>query len=85
VKEHNFLGYKTHEHFVLEERMQKPLKRYKEFLNELLAQSKTRSRKRVFQQLTGFRQRIKTELKQLQNGMHSYLHAEKLKQKTNSI
>lgn len=49
----NLLGYKTHAHFVLEERMAQSPEKAKDFLNELLKKSKQKAQEE-FQQLEAF-------------------------------
>jgi len=72
------LGYKTHAHFVLEERMAETPEKVQEFLNELLAKAKPAAVKE-FQQLQDFAKEL-DGIEQLQKWDASY-YAEKLKQK----
>tara|TARA_R110002012_G_scaffold318227_1_gene536112 strand:+ start:51602 stop:53617 length:2016 start_codon:yes stop_codon:yes gene_type:complete len=72
------LGYKTHAHFVLEERMAETPEKVQEFLNELLAKAKPAAVKE-FEQLQDFAKEL-DGIEQLQKWDASY-YAEKLKQK----
>ncbi len=74
----NLLGYSTHSHFVLEERMAQNPEKVKSFLNDLLAKAKPAS-EREFAQLTAFAKEI-DGIEQLEKWDGSY-YAEKLKQK----
>ncbi len=74
----NLLGYSTHSHFVLEERMAQNPEKVKSFLNDLLAKAKPAS-EREFAQLTAFAKEI-DGIEQLEKWNGSY-YAEKLKQK----
>ncbi len=71
----NLLGYKTHAHFVLEERMAETPEKVISFSNELLAKAKPAA-KREFKQLTEFAK--KDGIKQLQKWDGAY-YSEKLK------
>ena len=71
------LGYKTHAHFVLEERMAETPEKVQEFLNELLAKAKPAAVKE-FEQLQDFAKEL-DGIEQLQKWDASY-YAEKLKQ-----
>jgi len=71
----NLLGYKTHAHFVLEERMAETPEKVLSFSNDLLAKAKPAA-KREFNQLISFAQ--KDGVKQLQIWDGSY-YSEKLK------
>ncbi len=74
----NLLGYKTHAHFVLEERMAKTPKKVNTFLNELLEKAKPAA-EREFKQLEDFAKEWDC-IDQLQKWDGSY-YSEKLKQK----
>jgi peptidyl-dipeptidase Dcp len=74
----NLLGYSTHSHFVLEERMAQNPGKVKSFLNDLLAKAKPAS-EREFAQLTAFAKEM-DGIEQLEKWDGSY-YAEKLKQK----
>lgn len=74
----NLLGYKTHAHFVLEERMAKTPEKVNEFLNELLEKAKPAA-EREFKQLEDFAKEL-DGIEQLQKWDGSY-YSEKLKQK----
>ena len=74
----NLLGYSTHSHFVLEERMAQNPEKVKSFLNDLLAKAKPAS-EREFSQLTAFAKEM-DGIEQLEKWDGSY-YAEKLKQK----
>ncbi len=74
----NLLGYSTHSHFVLEERMAQNPEKVKSFLNDLLAKAKPAS-EREFTQLTAFAKEM-DGIEQLEKWDGSY-YAEKLKQK----
>jgi peptidyl-dipeptidase Dcp len=72
------LGYKTHSHFVLEERMAKTPEKVESFLNELLEKAKPAALKE-FNELEAFAKEL-DNIDQLQKWDGSY-YAEKLKQK----
>ena len=72
------LGYKTHAHFVLEERMAETPEKVHEFLDELLEKAKPAA-EREFKQLEDFAKEL-DGLDQLQKWDGSY-YSEKLKQK----
>ena len=74
----NLLGYKTHAHFVLEERMAKTPEKVKAFLNELLEKAKPAALKE-FNELEAFAKEL-DNIDQLQKWDGGY-YAEKLKQK----
>ena len=74
----NLLGYKTHAHFVLEERMAETPEKVREFLNELLEKAKPAA-KREFKQLEDFAKELDA-IDQLEKWDGSY-YSEKLKQK----
>ena len=78
----NLLGYKTHAHFVLEERMAKTPENVEQFLNELLKKAKPAAEKE-FENLTAFAKDI-DGIETLQKWDGSY-YAEKLKQKLFSL
>ena len=71
------LGYKTHAHFVLEERMAKTPEKVQEFLNELLEKAKPAA-KNEFQKLENFAKKL-DGIDVLQKWDGSY-YSEKLKQ-----
>ncbi len=71
----NLLGYKTHAHFVLEERMAETPEKVASFSNELLAKAKPAAQ-REFKQLTEFAK--KDGIKKLQKWDGAY-YSEKLK------
>ncbi|WP_298422267.1 M3 family metallopeptidase [uncultured Kordia sp.] len=73
----NLLGYKTHAHFVLEERMAETPEKVISFLNELLEKAKPAA-EREFQQLSNFAKKL-DGIEQLQSWDSSY-YSEKLKQ-----
>lgn len=73
----NLLGYETHAHFVLEERMAETPEKVTSFLNELLEKAKPAA-EREFQQLSNFAKKL-DGIEQLQSWDSSY-YAEKLKQ-----
>ena len=77
-KRANLLGYKTHAHFVLEERMAKTPEKVKAFLNELLEKAKPAA-KREFANLENFAKDLDA-IDALQKWDSGY-YAEKLKQK----
>jgi peptidyl-dipeptidase Dcp len=72
------LGYKTHAHFVLEERMAETPGKVHEFLNELLEKAKPAA-EREFKQLEGFAKEL-DGVDKLQKWDGAY-YSEKLKQK----
>ncbi|WP_395044681.1 M3 family metallopeptidase [Flavobacterium sp.] len=74
----NLLGYKTHSHFVLEERMAQNPDKVKSFLNDLLIKAKPAA-KREFAQLTAFAKEL-DGIDHLEKWDGSY-YSEKLKQK----
>jgi Zn-dependent oligopeptidase len=74
----NLLGYKTHSHFVLEERMAQNPDKVKSFLNDLLLKAKPAA-EREFAQLTSFAKEL-DGIDQLQKWDGAY-YSEKLKQK----
>lgn len=74
----NLLGYKTHAHFVLEERMAKTPEKVETFLNELLEKAKPAALKE-FTELESFAKEL-DGIDQLQKWDGAY-YAEKLKQK----
>ncbi len=74
----NLLGYQTHAHFVLEERMAETPKKVHSFLNELLEKAKPAA-EREFEQLENFAKEL-DNIDQLQKWDGSY-YSEKLKQK----
>lgn len=78
----NLLGYATHAHFVLEERMAKTPKKVQTFLNELLDKAKPAA-EREFEQLQRFAKEL-DGIDQLQKWDGSY-YSEKLKQKLFSL
>ena len=74
----NLLGYETHSHFVLEERMAQNPNKVKSFLNDLLAKAKPAA-ELEFTQLTAFAKEL-DGIEQLEKWDGSY-YSEKLKQK----
>jgi len=74
----NLLGYETHAHFVLEERMAQNPNQVKTFLNDLLAKAKPAAEKQ-FAQLTAFAKEL-DGIDQLEKWDGPY-YSEKLKQK----
>ncbi len=74
----NLLGYKTHAHFVLEERMAKTPETVEKFLNELLEKAKPAA-EREFKNLEQFAKEL-DGIDQLQKWDGAY-YSEKLKQK----
>ncbi|WP_394758422.1 M3 family metallopeptidase [Flavobacterium sp.] len=74
----NLLGYETHSHFVLEERMAQNPEKVKSFLNDLLIKAKPAA-KREFEELTTFTKEL-DGIEQLEKWDGSY-YSEKLKQK----
>ena len=73
----NLLGYKTHSHFVLEERMAQNPDSVKSFLNDLLAKAKPAAQKE-FAQLTAFAKAL-DGIEKLEKWDGAY-YSEKLKQ-----
>jgi len=78
----NLLGYKTHAHFVLEERMAKTPEAVQHFLNELLEKAKPAA-EREFKNLEAFAKEL-DGIDSLQKWDGSY-YSEKLKQKLFSL
>ena len=78
----HLLGYKTHAHFVLEERMAKTPEKVNEFLNELLEKARPAAKKE-FEKLETFAKEL-DNLDQLQKWDSAY-YSEKLKQKLFSL
>jgi Zn-dependent oligopeptidase len=78
----NLLGYATHSHFVLEERMAQTPEKVIAFLNDLLAKAKPAA-EREFKQLTTFAKELHG-IDQLQKWDGSY-YSEKLKQQLFSL
>ncbi|WP_291871542.1 M3 family metallopeptidase [Maribacter sp.] len=78
----NLLGYKTHAHFVLEERMAETPEKVHAFLSEILEKAKPAA-EREFKQLEDFAKEI-DGIEQLQKWDSSY-YSEKLKQKLFSL
>ena len=74
----NLLGYRTHAHFVLEERMAKTPKKVEQFLNDLLEKAKPFA-EREFQNLEGFAKKL-DNIDRLEKWDSAY-YSEKLKQK----
>jgi Zn-dependent oligopeptidase len=74
----NLLGYKTHSHFVLEERMAQNPEKVKSFLNDLLIKAKPAAQ-REFAQISAFAKEL-DGIEQLQKWDGAY-YSEKLKQK----
>ncbi len=74
----NLLGYKTHSHFVLEERMAQNPEKVKSFLNDLLEKAKPAA-EREMAQLTAFAKEL-DGIERLQKWDSAY-YSEKLKQK----
>ncbi len=74
----NLLGYKTHAHFVLEERMAKTPEKVESFLNELLEKAKPAA-EREFENLQNFAKELDGTA-QLEKWDSAY-YSEKLKQK----
>jgi Zn-dependent oligopeptidase len=73
----NLLGYETHSHFVLEERMAQNPDKVKSFLNDLLAKAKPAA-EREFAQLTAFAKEL-DGIEKLEKWDGAY-YSEKLKQ-----
>ena len=78
----NLLGYKTHSHFVLEERMAQNPDKVKSFLNDLLEKAKPAAQKE-FAELTAFAKEL-DGIDQLEKWDGAY-YSEKLKQKLFSL
>lgn len=78
----HLLGYKTHAHFVLEERMAKTPEKVNEFLNELLEKARPAAKKE-FEKLETFAKEL-DNLDELQKWDSAY-YSEKLKQKLFSL
>ncbi|MEE9363194.1 MAG: M3 family metallopeptidase [Cellulophaga sp.] len=78
----NLLGYKTHAHFVLEERMAETPEKVHAFLNELLEKAKPAA-EREFKELEKFAKEL-DGIEKLEKWDGSY-YSEKLKQKLYSI
>ena len=81
-KRANLLGYPSHSHFVLQERMAQNPEKVQSFLNDLLAKAKPAA-KREFAQLTAFAKEL-DGIDQLEKWDSSY-YSEKLKQKLFSL
>jgi peptidyl-dipeptidase Dcp len=77
-KRANLLGYKSHAHFVLEERMAETPEKVKSFLNELLEKAKPAAQKE-FDELTAFAKEL-NGIDSLEKWDGAY-YSEKLKQK----
>jgi len=77
-KRANLLGYKSHSHFVLEERMAQNPEKVKAFLNDLLEKAKPAAQKE-FDELTDFAKEL-DGIEQLEKWDGAY-YSEKLKQK----
>jgi peptidyl-dipeptidase Dcp len=77
-KRANLLGYKSHAHFVLEERMAETPEKVKAFLNELLEKAKPAAQKE-FDELTAFAKEL-DNIDRLEKWDGAY-YSEKLKQK----
>lgn len=77
-KRANLLGYKSHAHFVLEERMAETPEKVKSFLNELLEKAKPAAKKE-FEELTAFAKEL-DNIDHLEKWDGAY-YSEKLKQK----
>ena len=78
----NLLGYKTHSHFVLEERMAQNPDKVKSFLNDLLEKAKPAA-EREFSELTDFAKEL-DGIEVLEKWDGAY-YSEKLKQKLFSL
>ncbi|WP_341217077.1 M3 family metallopeptidase, partial [uncultured Wocania sp.] len=78
----NLLGYKTHAHFVLEERMAETPENVEQFLNELLEKAKPAA-KSEFETLENFAKKL-DNINQLEKWDSAY-YSEKLKQKLFSL
>ena len=78
----NLLGYKTHAHFVLEERMAETPKNVEKFLNELLEKAKPAA-ENEFKSLENFAKEL-DQINQLEKWDSAY-YSEKLKQKLFSL
>ena len=78
----NLLGYESHSHFVLEERMAQNPEKVQSFLNDLLAKAKPAAEKE-FAQLTAFAKEL-DGIDELKKWDGSY-YSEKLKQKLFSL
>ncbi len=76
------LGYKSHSHFVLEERMAQTPEKVKSFLNDLLTKAKPAAQKE-FAELTAFAKEL-DGIEQLEKWDGAY-YSEKLKQKLFSL
>ncbi|MBN4047010.1 M3 family metallopeptidase [bacterium AH-315-P13] len=81
-KRATLLGYKTHAHFVLEERMAKTPEKVLEFLNELLEKAKPAA-EREFEGLQNFAKKL-DGIEKLEKWDSAY-YSEKLKQKLFSL
>ncbi|HAV55426.1 MAG TPA: peptidase M3, partial [Aequorivita sp.] len=77
-KRANLLGYESHAHFVLEERMAETPEKVKSFLNELLEKAKPAAQKE-FDELTAFAKEL-DGIERLEKWDGAY-YSEKLKQK----
>ena len=81
-KRANLLGYESHSHFVLEERMAQHPEKVKAFLNDLLEKAKPAAQKE-FAELTAFAKEL-DGIEQLEKWDGAY-YSEKLKQKLFSL
>ena len=81
-KRANLLGYQSHSHFVLEERMAQNPEKVQSFLNDLLEKAKPAAQKE-FTELTAFAKEL-DEIDQLEKWDGAY-YSEKLKQKLFSL
>ncbi len=81
-KRANLLGYKTHAHFVLEERMAENPKKVLDFLNELLEKAKPAAKKE-FKNLENYAKKL-DGIEQLQKWDSAY-YSEKLKKELFSL
>ncbi len=81
-KRANLLGYESHSHFVLEERMAQNPEKVKTFLNDLLEKAKPAAQKE-FAELTAFSKEL-DGIEQLEKWDGAY-YSEKLKQKLFSL